>query len=46
MDEVPEELVDAQLELVREQYGESIGPEEAYRLARNLAKNLLEKTLT
>lgn len=35
-------LVDAQLGKVREQYGESIGPEEAYRLARNLANELLE----
>lgn len=43
MNEVPEELVDTQLELVRAQYGETIGPEEAYRLARNLANTLLEE---
>lgn len=43
MNELPETLVDAQLEQVRAQYGESIGPEEAYRLARNLANNLLEE---
>lgn len=36
-------LVDAQLGKVRAQYGESIGPEEAYRLARNLANELLEE---
>jgi len=33
-----ESLVDEKLVLVRQEYGESIGPEEAYRLARNLVR--------
>lgn len=39
-EETLDTLIDAQLELVRAWYGESIGPEEAYRLARNLAIEL------